>query len=199
MKQRRIDGRIISSIGILFLFAGLVLLAYNIWDSERANRVSEQLTEQLFEYREENEGDWNSENDPNRPMPEATINGVTYIGNLQVPSLGLDLPIATAWSYDLLKIAPCRYTGSVYLNNMVLAAHNYRRHFGQLRSAELGTEVRFVDMDGNKFRYTIVANEVMEPTAVEKMVVNDYDLTLFTCVNSGQARYAIRCNLIEEA
>ncbi len=207
MKRIHLSGKMVSSFGILLLLCALGLVMYNLWDTDRAGRSAEEAATQLEEYREAEEEDdeilipteETEAEDPNRPMPEVTIDGITYIGNLKVPSLGMDLPVITEWSYDLLKIAPCRYTGTVYLDNMVLAAHNYKRHFGPLRYLDAGTEIQFVDMDGITYTYQVVVNEVMEPTEVEKMVESDYDLTLFTCVNSGQARYAIRCNRVDEA
>ncbi|MDO4622265.1 MAG: sortase [Eubacteriales bacterium] len=213
MKGRRINGRAVSTFGIVLLFCACALLFYNIWDTDRAGRSIEEAAQLLQEYRENTEedpylsgnmdgisGETDEETeDTDRPMPEVVIDGIAYIGNLQVPSLGLDLPVITGWNYDMLRVAPCRYTGSVYKNDMVLAAHNYQRHFGMLQSLEKGAEIRFTDMDGNEFRYTVEANEVIEPTGVEKMVSNSYDLTLFTCVPSGMARYTIRCRRIQEA
>lgn len=69
--------------------------------------------------------------DPAREMPVTTINGVEYLGTLEIPVLELELPIISQWSDSLLKIAPCRYQGSAYLDNMILAGHNYRAHFGR--------------------------------------------------------------------
>ena len=40
-------------------------------------------------------------------------------------SCGLELPIMSDWDYGRLKIAPCRYYGSVRGENLVLMAHNY--------------------------------------------------------------------------
>ncbi len=206
MRGRRISGKAVSTFGIMLLFCACALLFYNIWDNGRADRSIEDASRRLEQYRLSQQEDVStltipddlSNLDPNRGMPEVSIKGITYIGNLQVPSLGLDLPVISDWSYKRLKVAPCRYTGSVYLDNMVVAAHNYRRHFGPLRSLEIGEEIRFTDMDGNEFRYVVMDNEIIQPTEIEKMVISDYDLTLFTCVPSGKARFAIRCNRMVE-
>lgn len=62
---------------------------------------------------------------PEMDMPTQEIDGQDYIGTLVIESLGLSLPIISEWSYPRLRIAPCRYAGSAYLDNMVIAAHNY--------------------------------------------------------------------------
>ncbi len=188
-------GNLIKTIGILLILCAFLLFGYNRWDDSRAERAAATRAEQLDEYRnEQNLPGTDNDTDPDREMPEVIIDGIAYIGTLQVPSLGLNLPVISEWSYDNLKIAPCRYTGSVYRRDMVIAAHNYRRHFGAIRSLEKGTQIIFIDMNNNKFFYEIEANEILQPTQVEKMTESDYDLTLFTCVYDGTARQAIRCN-----
>ncbi len=192
-------GKLISGIGILFVLCAIALWGYNRWDDLRAENAAAKAAEQLDNYRDEQDFpdvdiDAENEIDPETEMKEVIIDGIAYIGNLQVPSLGLNLPVISKWSYDYLKIAPCRYTGSVYSKDMVIAAHNYRRHFGAIRSLEKGTRIIFIDMNNKEFVYEIEENEILQPTQVEKMTESDYDLTLFTCVYDGTARQAIRCN-----
>ena len=103
-----------------------------------------------------------------------------------------------SWSYPQLKLSPCRYSGSAYLDNMAIAAHNYKRHFGGLRDLDLGEEVRFTDVDGNLFVYQTAALEQLEPTQTKAVQDSEWDLTLFTCTLGGQFRVALRCERVEE-
>ena len=130
---------------------------------------------------------------PEMDMPEQEIEGRGYIGVLRIPALSLELPVIGEWSYPGLKSAPCRYTGSAYLDNMVVVAHNYFGHFGNLRNLSQGDEVAFTDVDGNVFRYEVVELETLSPFAVEEMTRGDWDLTLFTCTVGGQYRVTVRC------
>ena len=134
---------------------------------------------------------------PDMPMPTQEVNGLTCIGMLDLPALGLSLPVLIEWSYDALKLAPCRYSGSAYRDDMVIAAHNYRAHFGRLSRAAVGDKVRFTDADGNLFRYEIAGLETLSPTAVSEMTASGWELTLFTCTLGGQARLAVRCTLLD--
>ena len=68
---------------------------------------------------------------PEMDMPTQEVDGQSYIGVLELQPLGLSLPIISQWSYPGLRIAPCRYTGSAYQNDLVIAAHNYTSHFGR--------------------------------------------------------------------
>ena len=65
-------------------------------------------------------------------MPEYTLKSlgdVACIGILEIPALDLNLVISS-WSYSSLRLAPCRYSGSAYKGDLVIAAHNYQSHFG---------------------------------------------------------------------
>lgn len=135
--------------------------------------------------------------DPARPMPTVETDGNLYIGTLEIPGLGLKLPVLSEWSDTLLKTAPCRYAGSAYLDSMVIAGHNYRRHFGSLRSMQAGDSVIFTDTEGLCFSYSVKLVEQLPGDAVEEMTSGEWDLTLFTCTAGGRERVAVRCERIE--
>ena len=105
----------------------------------------------------------------------------------------MELPVISEWSSSDLNVAPCRYAGSAYSNNLVIAAHNYRSHFGRLDNLSPGDEVVFTDVDGNVFRYEVIELETLSSYASDEMVSGDWDLTLFTCTLSGQQRITVRC------
>ncbi len=117
----------------------------------------------------------------------------THQGTLEIPALELSLPVMDAWSDPDLKLAPCRYKGSAYLDDMIVAGHDYRTHFGNLYRLQTGEEVRSTDAEGNLFAYTVAEREKLAATAVEEMENGDWDLTLFTCAWGGKAREAVRC------
>ena len=56
-----------------------------------------------------------------------------------------------------------------------------------------GDQIRFTDIKGRSFFYEVQTVETLEPTAVEDMLNDEWDLTLFTCTSGGQARIAVRC------
>lgn len=134
---------------------------------------------------------------PDMEMPEVNINGWNYIGVLDIPALGLSLPVMSTWSYPALNVSPCRFMGSAYTDDLIIAAHNYNCHFGQLKTLPEGSAVIFTDMDGNRFEYKSVLTETLQPTAVEEMCAEEWDLSLFTCTVGGQYRVTVRCERIE--
>ena len=130
---------------------------------------------------------------PNMAMPTMRIDGRDYIGTLEIPSLELSLPVMSDWSYPKLRTSPCRYTGSAYSGDLIVAGHNYSRHFGRLRQLEAGDEVRFTDVEGNVFLYQVSAVETLGKYAVDEMKSGGWDLTLFTCTYGGASRVTVRC------
>ncbi len=125
-------------------------------------------------------------------MPTMTIDGREYIGYIEMPTLGLSLPVMNEWSYPKLRIAPCRYWGSVYDGSLVILAHNYDRHFGRLAQLGLGDPVQLVAADGSVYAYEVAALETLERTDIDAMLSGEYDLTLFTCTPGGQKRVTVR-------
>ena len=205
-------GKLCTALGLLLLLAALGLTAYNLWRDAMASIsvdfVLEHLTPALSSRQAALPALPSGEDleeafipdyvlNPEMAMPEETIDGRNYIGVLDIPALDLSFPIISGWSYDALQIAPCRYSGSAYLDNLVIAGHNYRSHFASLPQLQPGDTVTFTDMDGNVFFYEVSSLETLSPYAISDMTSGDWDLTLFTCTVGGQSRLAIRCDRTE--
>ena len=194
--------------GLLLIAAALCLAGYNIHDSCRAAKSANKITRQLNEVipsaisLEEKLIPAQQAQDTPKPayvqnpemeMPTAQVDGHSYIGELDIPSLKLSLPVSDEWSYPNLKRSPCRYLGSVYLDHMIIAAHNYESHFGRLKELNQGDEILFTDITGNVFHYHVSETDTLPPTAIEELESDEWDLTLFTCTIGGKARLAVRC------
>ena len=199
--KRKKKGTWLMTGGLLLIAAALFLTCFNLWDERRAtNSAGEALRELEAVRPEEAEATAPGEAeipayllDPGREMPAVEVDGGRYIGVLEVPSLGLELPVMETWSYPNLRVAPCRYSGSAYQDDMIVAAHNYKTHFGQLKELRPGDEVRFTDTEGNVFRYAVAELETLGKYDIEEMTSGDWDLTLFTCTYGGQSRVTVRC------
>lgn len=203
--SRKQEGLLLITIGLLLIAAALFLVSYNLYDELRAEQAARQAVNKL-------EASTNQEPlasdertvipdyvlSPNMEMPVETINGIDFIGVLRIPALELELPIISEWNYPNLKTAPCRYSGSAYLNNLIICGHNYTSHFGTLKNLWEGDIATFTDMDGNVFTYKMVERETLNPTDIEGMESGNWDLTLFTCTVGGQSRVTIRFELEED-
>ena len=217
--RRKQEGLLLITIGLLLIAAALFLVSYNLYDELRAEQSARQAVTQLDAYLPAEaapEAPLDSAGDqeplvsdertvipdyvlsPNMEMPVETINGIDFIGVLRIPALELELPVISEWNYPNLKSAPCRYSGSAYLNNLIICGHNYTSHFGTLKNLWEGDIATFTDIDGNVFIYKMVERETLNPTDIEGMESGNWDLTLFTCTVGGQSRVTIRFELEED-
>ena len=210
-KKNRI-GNILKGAGLILVTAAVLLLVYNLWDGHRARESEEAI---LAEYLQENkkasespdasdkEDEQNTPDyllNPDMDMPEYTLKSlgdVACIGILEIPALDLELPVISSWSYSSLRLAPCRYSGSAYKGDLVIAAHNYQSHFGGLRTLPEGSEVFFTDAVGNRFSYYVAVTEALTPWSVDDMTSGEWPLTLFTCTLDSQNRVTVRCEYSE--
>ena len=118
------------------------------------------------------------------PAPE-------FYGILRLPALGLELPVAQDCTPDRLNCCPCRFSGETD-STLVLAGHDFRRHFGGLRRLVPGDEVTFVDQAGQEHRYHMALSEVLPPDGEALLAQGDWPLTLLTCTRGGTGRLAVR-------
>lgn len=202
---------ILVSAGCLLLAGALCLTLYNIVDEKRAEEsVTELMTkleEEIYSYFPENTAMPAAHNDmigtvpeyklnPQMKLPTVYIDGHYYVGYIEIKTLGIRLPIIGDWSYPNLKTAPCRYDGSPYTNDLIIAAHNYNSHFGRIKNLRYGDIIKFTDTNGNVFNYSVIEIDELGKYAVEEMKSGDFDLTLFTCTLGGRTRVTVRCELI---
>lgn len=122
------------------------------------------------------------------------------IGLIEIPALDVRLPIIGKWSYPLLKISICRYTGPLPNNegHLVLLGHNYKSgaHFGNLKKLKKGAEIFLTDAATNtRLRYEVYDIETIRPDDFNALKESrgTYGLTLLTCQNDGNDRMILRC------
>ena len=195
-------------LGTALIFGALSLFIYNQREAKEAEEFSVSLVPQLIEAIKDNENTTTEPPTYEQPvgtpleyldpsafeMTEVEIDGYAYIGYLSIPRLQKELPVMADWDYTRLEIAPCRYTGSVRGEDLVIMAHNYSSHFGGLAELSEGDSVIFTDMDGVVTEYQVVAQDILDPYAVEEMTSGDFDLTLFTCTYGGKSRVTVYCD-----
>ena len=210
--KRKTAGTLLVLLGLLMLLGAAGLVGYNLWTDKKAGEASQQSLEKLVEHipqvTEPPAGEefplWMEDAEfplfeafPYMDMPEQEVDGRSYIGVLEIPPLNLELPIISQWSDSDSLTAPCRYAGSAYMDDLVIAGHNYGNHFRDLSKLSIGDPLSFTDVDGNRFDYTMIDIEILKPSQVQQMITGDWDMTLFTCTVGGGERIAIRCEKVQ--
>ena len=183
------SGVILISLGAVLILAALLLFLHNRSEDRRAGQEAESLLEDA-------RSAMAADTDPEpqeEPAEEITYD---YAGVIAIPDLSLELPVIDQWSYDRLKVAPCRQSGAAADGDLVIAAHNYKSHFGYLDRLQPGASVIFTDMEGTVYRYVVEEIRRLEPEDAEdvsSVFSSEYPLVLYTCTPGGKARVAVFC------
>lgn len=191
MKNR--FGTLLMILGSALLLAALTLFLWNRREDRQAGTAADEILPKMAEVMETAAVESYS-----AEMTEVEIDGHYYIGYISIPSLGLELPVMSRWDDSQLKIAPCRYAGSTKTGDLVIAAHNYASHFGNIKNLSVGDKVYFTDMNREVNVYEVAEMELLASAAVAEMTEGDYALTLFTCDYSGRNRVTVRCGKAEK-
>ena len=189
MNIRRI-GTIFVIFGLVLICSALSLFFYNNYQEQQSYKETENVLSAL-----ESETQ-NSTQDDSSDEIIIDVNGYDYIGFIEIPKIEIKLPVLSEWDYARLKIAPCRQFGSINTDDIVIAAHNYKKHFGNLSSLNIGDEIILTDTSKNNHTYSVARMEVLKPTDVEKVQNSGYDLVLYTCTYGGKTRVTLFCNRI---
>ena len=194
-------------LGVIALFLAAALWLYNDIEETLAAEYSEQVTQAILYHIKTTPSInntplvtlapfYNSGQEIIIPEPEPTlkINETPYIGILSIPKIKTDLPVADNWNYEALRNTPCRYSGSIEDNNIVIAAHNYKKHFASIRSLSPGDLVIFTDVSGTEINYRVEETAIVYPSEADRVTGSGYDMTLFTCTYDETARVVVYIN-----
>lgn len=201
-------GIAIVAVGAVLILSALLLFFYNCQEDVQAGQEAESLLENVEAVIEANKrkaaDTGNQPGDdlsaaPDSQISGAMLDGYEYAGYIEIPVLGLKLPVMSEWDYNRLKLAPCRQFGSSRTDDLVIAGHNYKRHFGYLKNLSAGDTVTFTDMDGIVNTYCVAKIETLDPNQVDAVQNSGYALVLYTCTMSGKTRTTVFCSREETA
>ena len=195
--MRKWIGVICVFLGVLCILSAIGFVAYNRWEDMNAKDVAQDFLEDVQSMINEEQSEQPLLNDTK--MATVEVDGYDCIGILSVPVLDLELPVLTDWSYAKLKKAPCHYYGSYYEKDFVIAAHNYKSHFGRLSKLQAGDIVVFTDVSGTVHYYEVVILETLPKNATKEMITSGFDLSLYTCTLGGGSRVTVRCNAVQDS
>jgi len=189
-------GKIFVIIGISLIIISTSILINNIYIEKVASKKSTEVLKLLKDNINTQQLTINNEQIITREMKTTNINGYEYIGIINIPNINLELPVISEYDYDKLNIAPCRYYGSIHTNDLIICGHSYKTHFQSLTNVKQGDTVIITDPTNESYIYEVLEIEILEPNNVDKMINNEFDLTLYTCTNDGLNRITIRCNRV---
>ena len=199
-KKRFTFGKGLMLLGLILILGAAGLYGYNQWIDYQAGQQSEAAVITLVDEIQNQEVaivEVEDQGPSEELLKVAELDGAYYIGVLTIPALEKILPIQSDWSETKLKSTPCRYSGSIEDGELVIAGHNYKKHFTGLSKLAQGDSVVFTDLEGNQMFYEVREIYTIAATDIEGMIDSGYDLSLFTCNYGGKARVTVRCDRVE--
>lgn len=191
MKKSKKTSAIFIVLGLVLILSAVLLWGFNEITSYHAaqeaakilSNLENHMLEDIYVPAEAADG----------TMPARLADGINIVGVVSVPTLEIEVPVAAEWSYENLRKCACRYSGTAKDGRLIILAHNYSRHFGNLKNAVVGDEVQFMDVNGTLYLYNVTAIEILAKHELDKLTASESDLTLFTCTYGGQNRIVVRC------
>lgn len=122
---------------------------------------------------------------------------------LKIPSLGIEYPVLSDTSDELLKISLNKLWGPEpnEVGNYVIAGHNYKggKMFGKLPNIKIGDTVEVSDLSGRTITYKVYNTYVVDPTDVQctsQLTDGKKEVTLITCTSTGKQRFIVKARAI---
>ena len=127
-------------------------------------------------------------------------NTYTYESILSIPSLGIEYPVLSETSEELLKISINKFWGGSpnSVGNYCIVGHNYKsgKMFGKLSQMKSGDIIKLTDLSGKTLEYKVYDRYVVDPENVActiQITKGLKEVTLITCTNGGKQRLIIKC------
>lgn len=123
---------------------------------------------------------------------------------LSIPSLGIEYPVLSEQSDELLKISLNKYWGPKpnEIGNYCVVGHNYKngKMFGKLNQIQTGDIVTLKDSSGRTLKYAVYNKYIVDPddrNCTSQLTGGYKELTLITCTNYGQQRLVVKCREVK--
>lgn len=136
----------------------------------------------------------------NTPVPAIVEQGpFSIIGIIKIDKIKISYPILSTIDDELLKIAPCKFSGPNVneVGNLCIAAHNYNdtRFFSNIPKLNIGDEIQIFSQSGKMLTYTVYdkyESEVNDTSCTLPSANNTKEITLLTCNNFNGNRIIIK-------
>ncbi len=124
-------------------------------------------------------------------LASVSLNGDDFVGILEVELYGVKLPVFGEWSKTDAK-RPAVYWGNPYDGSLIIGV-NYDGQFEFADRMETGEVIRFTDLYGQVFSYTVDAIKHADKAEYSVLQSVEDDLTIFLKVKSSYL--ILRCSI----
>lgn len=139
-------------VGLGLMLAGLVLvlgsaLVRHLWQTQ-ASRLAGQIEALLPDRSVGVPEDYSS-----MDMPALSLDGQDFIGLVEVPAYGIQLPLCSHWRPGSVGKYPCRFDGTLYNDSLIIGAGGAQ--FSCAKTMGHGDVVKVTDLQGAVYTYRV--------------------------------------------
>lgn len=190
MKNKKIISIISITIGAILVIASIGLLVYSMRgyeiDTNNAIVQIEKLLPKITQSVPQEKG--------NNTMSSMEIDGESYVALLEMDMYKFKMPVRSVWDEKAVEAVPCRYSGSLYNNTLVIAATDAEGQMDFVNSVNTGDRLTVTDMRGEQFSYKVVKVENSNTATAEELNTDEFDLTIFVEYSGPTDYLFIRCD-----
>jgi len=123
-------------------------------------------------------------------MPSAEIDGMNFVGIIEIPLHDVKLPIYASWDSSKVGRFPCRYMGSIYDGSLIIGGSDSADQLDFSKTISIGDAVFVTDMTGARYSYKVTWVKLTDDVSTEQLISTEADLVLFVR-NSYSLDYAV--------
>ena len=174
--KKRINRRSLLWLGIGLLAVAVLVPVFWQWSIQSAAQKAQDYVRTLHSLLPQSQAAA-PEAKRDNTMPALSVEGTDFVGILEMPRFGSELPVGGAWGQ--VSKYPCRFSGSVYDRSLQIGATSQTGQFDFYREISVGDAVYFTDMEGNRYRYAVT--EICYADHADRAALGQEDaaLTLF--------------------
>jgi len=177
--KNQINGRISKSCiltGVCLLVVAIGVLIVWQWSIHTYAEKAEYYVNTLRTLIPEPQGAIPEERRDNT-MSTLSIDGIDFVGLLEIPCYGFVLPVCGDW--ETPDQYPCQFDGSIYNRTMQIGGTSQKGQFDFYREISVGDVVYFTDMEGNRYAYAVKDIQYEKSANQTALQKKDSALTLF--------------------
>lgn len=187
-------GKKIFVLGLIFVFAGMGILAFHSIRTKDARLTNAVIVEKI-ESIVTDKRPGSKDTDLKTEMPSLEIGGDDYIAVLEIPAYGLKLPVAGKWDKGDVASTPCRFTGRAYDGTLVIGGYDSAGQFDFFDRIDNDTVLTITDMTGCVFTYVVEYVERSDNADSEVLISEGCDLALFVRDSQLLKYIIVRCKM----
>ncbi len=125
-------------------------------------------------------------------MSVIEVDGEDFAGIIEIPAYGTKLPVYAAWDKTKTFEFPCRYSGSVYEESLIIGGSDNEGQFDFMKLITGGDRIFLSETSGLRYEYTVTDILKTKDVSNEWLTAQDADLLLFAR-NTYSFDYTVVC------